>query len=246
MAWVVDKSLDVLLGQVNAAAPRRDRSSDGSIGDPAHQATVSAHNPQDTEDSSDGNDPDQQVDARDITHDPRFPGSDMGLVTEAIRVSRDRRVRLVIFNKRIFASYAAVNRPAWTWGPYAGDNDHSKHAHVETNDVHNDELQPWTISLGGDVAFTELDSNRIAYTDGRVEAFTNLREKTLHGPSKGETVQLVALLRKLEKQIDELVDRPAVEIDYAKLAAALAALAIPSANENANATIDLLIERLRS
>lgn len=147
MAWVVDRSLNVLLAQIDAAAPNRDRSSDGSIGDEGHAATVSAHNPQDTADSSDGNDPDGQVDARDITHDPRFAGSDMAQVTEAIRQSKDRRVRLIIFNKRIFASYATASRPAWTWGPYSGDNDHSKHAHVETNDLHNDELAPWKISL---------------------------------------------------------------------------------------------------
>lgn len=158
MVWVLDRSLVRLTDQVNSAAPGRSKASDGSLGDPAHQATVSAHNPEDTEDSSDRNDPDNQVDAKDITHDPRFPGSDMRIVTEGIRQSRDRRIRLVIFNKRIFSSYPTSSRPAWAWGPYIGSNDHSKHAHVETNDVYNDQTHDWVITaLGGSTMVTDLD-----------------------------------------------------------------------------------------
>lgn len=125
--FVVDKSLDVLLAQLNQHAPNRSKASDGSIGDAAHASRTSKHNPEDTEDSSDGNDPDNQVDARDFTHDPAN-GADMHVMTEDIRRSRDPRVNLVIWNERQFSGYSTSSRKAWQWGPYSGSNDHTKHA----------------------------------------------------------------------------------------------------------------------
>ena len=160
VVFVVDKSLDLLRDQVDAAAPGRSKASDGSIGDPDHAARTSAHNPEDTEDSSDGNDPDNQVDARDITHDPDS-GADMHVVTESIRQSRDRRVHLVIFNKRIFSSYSTASRRAWEWGPYSGSNDHSKHAHVEANDLYNDTLTPWKIGIDMAVDISDASISKI-------------------------------------------------------------------------------------
>lgn len=144
--FVVDKSLNVLLAQINEAAPNRRKDSDGSIGDDDHASRTSAHNPEDTADSSDGNDPDNQVDARDFTHDPAN-NADMGIVTEAIRLSKDRRVRLVIFNRRQFSNYWRDGIAPYTWRPYTGTNPHDKHAHVETNDEFNDDLAPWKIGI---------------------------------------------------------------------------------------------------
>lgn len=145
-SWVVDKGLDVLLGQINEAAPNRSKASDGSIGDTAHQATTSDHNPQDTSDSSDGNDPDNQVDARDFTHDPAHR-ADMAKISESLRLSRDRRIQYVIFNRRIFYGRDRNGIPAFTWQPYYGTNPHTGHMHVSVNDLHNDETQPWQIGI---------------------------------------------------------------------------------------------------
>lgn len=142
--FVVDKGLDVLLKQLNEHAPARSKTSDGSIGDTAHQSRSSAHNPQATADSSDGNDPDSQVDARDFTHDPAH-GADMNEMTEAIRLSRDPRIELVIWNGRQFSSYATSSRRAWEWGLYSGTNDHSRHAHVQVRDVGNDNTALWKV-----------------------------------------------------------------------------------------------------
>lgn len=139
MAWDVARSLDVLLAQINALAPGRDRSSDGSIGDTAHQGTTSDHNPEDKP----GNEPDE-VDARDFTHDPHH-GADMGVISERLRLTRDRRIRYVIFNRRIFAGYPVPARAAWTWGQYSGDNPHTHHMHVSVNDVDDDDTTPWRI-----------------------------------------------------------------------------------------------------
>lgn len=143
MSWVADLGVLKLRNQVDAAAPGRKKDSDGIVGDLSHQARTSDHNPEHPPPS--GN-PDNQVDALDLTHDPAH-GADMGVVTEAIRLSRDRRVRYVIFNRRIFSSYASNGRKAWEWGPYDGSDPHDKHAHVSVNDEHHDETQDWKIGI---------------------------------------------------------------------------------------------------
>lgn len=142
--WVVDRGLDRLLAQINEAAPGRSKASDGSIGDAAHAAGDSDHNPESP--PPPGN-PDNQVDARDFTHDPAH-GADMGVVSEALRASRDRRISYVIFNRRIFSSYTSTGgRQAWAWGAYSGENPHTEHMHVSVNDVNHDQTQDWSIGI---------------------------------------------------------------------------------------------------
>jgi hypothetical protein len=60
MAPRIAKSLDVLRSQINKAHPNRSKVSDGWIGDTAHAARASDHNP-----NSGG-----VVTALDLTHDP--------------------------------------------------------------------------------------------------------------------------------------------------------------------------------
>lgn len=185
-SFVVDKSLDVLLRQIDEMAPGRSKSSDGSIGDAAHAQTNSAHNPQDTSDSSDGNDPDNQVDARDFTHDPAH-GADMHEITEALRRSRDRRLHLVIFDGRQFSRYVKDGIPAFTWRPYSGLNMHRRHAHVETNDLFNDVTTLWEI--GQMSAEAEKQIRDIHYA-----MFTNTGEVPAPRPEKALTGEVDSLV----------------------------------------------------
>lgn len=141
--FVMDRGLDQLLAQINEAAPGRSKASDGGVGDADHALRESQHNPESP--PPPGN-PDDQVDARDFTHDPAH-GADMGVVSEAIRQSRDVRVHYVIFNGRIFSSYATNGRNAWEWGTYTGTNMHRSHMHVSVNDIHHDETQRWKIGI---------------------------------------------------------------------------------------------------
>lgn len=143
MADVIDKGLLVLDAQIEAKAPGRRTGSDGFKGDAAHAARESDHNPEHP--PPPGN-PDNQIDAGDWTHDPSH-GADMGEISESIRLSRDRRVRYVIFNGRIFYGYDRPGLPAFTWTEYNGSDDHSGHMHVSVNDIHHDETQPWSIGM---------------------------------------------------------------------------------------------------
>lgn len=135
MGWRTAKCLDVLLHQVDAAFPGRDKSSDGTLGDAAHAATKSEHNP----------DENGVVRARDITHDPAH-GLDARKLAEALIASRDSRILYVISNAQICSSVVSP----WTWRPYNGINAHRHHMHlsvVESPALYDDE-RPWKIDGG--------------------------------------------------------------------------------------------------
>lgn len=117
MAWRVAGSLLVLRDQINAAHPKRSKASDGTIGDPAHAASTSDHNP----------DAFGVVRALDLTHDPKN-GLDAGDLAEQLRVARDPRIKYVISDRRIFAGPDGPQ--PWVWRPYRGSNPHTSHVHV--------------------------------------------------------------------------------------------------------------------
>jgi hypothetical protein len=131
-------SLDQLKDQIDAAYPGRSISSDGWVGDAAHAARVSDHNP----------DADGVVRARDFTEDLAI-GLSMNQIAEDIRVSRDKRVKYVIHEGRMFSSYSTSARAAWEWGPYTGINAHLTHMHVSVlgpSSVYDDRSE-WQIGV---------------------------------------------------------------------------------------------------
>jgi hypothetical protein len=138
--WRVAKSLDALLKQVNTRSPGRSKASDGSIGDAAHASRSSDHNPWIIEGGV------GIVTARDITHDPAN-GCDAGVLAEAIRASRDPRVKYIIWNRRIANSSSIGAQPAWEWRPYGGTNPHNHHCHisVKSDKASYDSIDGWTI-----------------------------------------------------------------------------------------------------
>jgi hypothetical protein len=121
--WRVARSLDKLLRQVNAIAPGRRKASDGAIGDTNHKNRRSDHNPW----VIDGNK--GVVTARDITHDPARK-CDCNKLAESIRAARDRRVKYIIWNRRICNSSPIAGVSAWTWRRYRGANGHTHHIHI--------------------------------------------------------------------------------------------------------------------
>lgn len=134
MGFRVAKSLLALRDQVDASAPHRDKSSDGTIGDPSHQSRKSDHNP-----NASG-----VVTAMDITNDPAH-GVVARDIAEMLRISQDSRIKYVISNRQIFSSQ---NSP-WQWRPYTGTNAHEKHVHVSVVDVPAlyDDTQPWSVDV---------------------------------------------------------------------------------------------------
>lgn len=108
MSYFLAPSLVALRNEINTKFPKRDKKSDGWIGDPSHSARVSDHNP----DYADGG----IVRAIDIDKD----GIDVDALLSA--VIHDPRVSYVIWNRRIWGGSR--------WRKYEGSNGHTKHIHV--------------------------------------------------------------------------------------------------------------------
>lgn len=69
-------------------------------------------------------------------------------LAEALRESRDPRLRYVIHESRLFSSYDHTNGPAWSWRPYRGGNEHLNHVHVSLWRDGGDSSTPFDIDLG--------------------------------------------------------------------------------------------------
>lgn len=126
--------LDEGLAQLNERFPKRDKSSDGSWGDKAHQRTASSHNgdKSGTPEWRDGDSKDE-VRARDFDKDLKDAetGTTMEqVVQEWVRLCRAGKmwwVGYIIFNKRIWVASDGFKTHA-----YKGSNDHSGHVHVNS------------------------------------------------------------------------------------------------------------------
>lgn len=132
-SWTLSPALAQLRAEVDAAHPGRSRISDGTIGDTAHQARPSDHNP-----NAQG-----IVRAWDVTADPARGVA--AAVVAFLEHTRDPRVRYVIWNRRIMSGPAS-DYP-WIWRPYFGANPHEKHAHIS---VRSDDPRPWGYPLEPD------------------------------------------------------------------------------------------------
>ena len=123
-----------VLDQATRLWPNRSRLSDGTVGDPAHAARVSDHNP----------DSRGIVHAADLTHDPAH-GVDTYRLADQVRLNakagHEPRLKYVISNRRIASPTAN-----WVWRYYDGDNPHTQHMHVSVNSgsVEND-TTPWFV-----------------------------------------------------------------------------------------------------
>lgn len=117
MSWRLAESLKKLREQINAAYPNRDKASDGALGDAAHSARKSDHNP-----NSAG-----VVTAIDIDRDFN-DGHDGRELVAALQKGRDRRIKYIIFERQI-----TVKGDVSRWKPYKGANTHNHHIHISVS-----------------------------------------------------------------------------------------------------------------
>lgn len=122
--WYLAPSLKVLRSEINARWPNRDRTSDGSIGDTAHQATYSDHNPNER----------GSVDAIDVDDD----GIDPYVVIAAFE--RHPSAHYWIYQRQI-----ADKDDGWRRRPYDGPSPHTEHVHFSIRQTRTAEqdTRPW-------------------------------------------------------------------------------------------------------
>lgn len=154
--WVLVPCLVQLRAELNRLAPGRDRTSDGTIGDTAHQGRVSDHN-----DDEVGKVPIRDADSKHEVHavdldvDLREPNLTMEMVVRHVvgrcRAGAEKRLRYVIYNRRI---WEASN--GWRQRAYSGDNAHTQHAHFSAS---------YETKLEASTASWHLEDIPVALTD---------------------------------------------------------------------------------
>ncbi len=135
MSWRRAYSLVILGNEVHSISPQ---TTIYDIGDPAHQAQASDHNP-----NSAG-----VVCAIDIM---AGYGLDLEALANAIRLSSHPDLKYVIYNRRI-----ASRKYGFEWRAYTGSNPHTDHIHVSVGVGSDgksvppyDDANSWNIGLGG-------------------------------------------------------------------------------------------------
>jgi hypothetical protein len=121
-------SLLQLRKQLNELYPKRSKTSDGTIGDAAHAARASDHNPNKV----------GVVTAMDITHDPSN-GVDIAVLAQQLVDSRDPRIKYIIRNGQ-YADTATKRE----WRKYTGENGHFHHMHISVQGNYDSEAK-WKI-----------------------------------------------------------------------------------------------------
>lgn len=148
-SWVLVPCLGQLRTELNRIAPNRDKTSDGTIGDAAHQQTVSDHN-----DDEVGRVPIRDADSKHEVHaidfdaDLRTPGLTMEMVVQHVlarcRAGTENRLRYIIYNRRI---WEASN--GWKERAYTGASPHTEHAHFSASYVTalEEDIRLWELEL---------------------------------------------------------------------------------------------------
>lgn len=136
MAWHLNRALTNYRTVVNDTYPTRDKESDGTIGDPAHAARTSDHNP----------DADGSVDAWDMDIEVNGKGKAWKADVERLKG---------VFEAHPSSSYwihnDQISRRSEGWVPksyaYAGPdrNRHTQHVHWNTRSSHENSTAPWII-----------------------------------------------------------------------------------------------------
>lgn len=124
---------------VNKRFPKRDKTSDGWVGDRNHSARVSDHNP----------DKNGWVHAIDIDKDFGKPGDADRFADELIkcaRYGRDKgRLKYVIWNGKIASG--THKDSFWKWRPYNGANKHTHHIHVSFTAAAERDSSAWPLPI---------------------------------------------------------------------------------------------------
>jgi hypothetical protein len=136
--------------------PGRDRASDGWIGDPAHQARDSDHNP-------DGR---GLVHAIDVDNDLSAMADMQAFVDHLVarcQTGAENRLTYIIYRRRIWSA-------SWNWRArrYGGSNPHDKHAHFSASDTPSRERSTASWRLEEvPVALTDADKKWLAADNDR-------------------------------------------------------------------------------
>jgi hypothetical protein len=157
MAWYLNRALTNFRAAVNSAYPNRDKTSDGTIGDEAHQDRYSDHNP----------DADGSVDAWDMDVDLRS-GNDPAAIENLKRVFQAHESSSYwIHNDQIASRNDGWRRRSYAYAG-ADRNRHLHHVHWNTRESYEDSNDPWILE-------DDVNLNDVVYTLRRADGTSDQR-----------------------------------------------------------------------
>lgn len=122
--WRLSLAAERMRNEINGIWPKRDKKSDGAVGDTSHSRRVSDHNPDDNGWVR-AIDIDEDLNGKDGS-DPVVANRLAQVIVDIAKV--DDRIKYVIFEGQIWS-----DKSQWKPRKYDGVNAHSKHIHVSFN-----------------------------------------------------------------------------------------------------------------
>ncbi len=118
MGYQLIPCLVVLRNELNLLNPKRDKTSDGWIGDASHAASVSDHNP-----AADGD-----VHAIDVDKDGLEVNKLVSYLVSRSKAGAEKRLKYIIWNRTIWSA-----TDGWKARRYTGVNPHTHHVHFSAS-----------------------------------------------------------------------------------------------------------------
>ena len=181
MSWKPVAGATVLRDQINKRWPDRDKRSDGILGDAAHSARISDHNP----------DSNGYVHALDIDEDLKGSKNDnVWLADQIIAYARMRRggssrLKYVVYEDQIASG--SYEKHFWTW---RGDNfGHQMHMHISFTTHGQEDSTPFNIPI--------LVDGEINIWDKQVPFFDILQDAISANAANKATWRLACRLKEL-------------------------------------------------
>jgi len=137
MTWKLAAAADTLRKQVNSRYPKRDKSSDGTIGDQAHRRRISDHNPDRT----------GYVMALDIDEDFGSPGAAQVFADQLMwhmRTSGDKRIKNIVYEGKVASGTYADKFWVWRSEPRLG---HKHHIHISFDQAAKHDGRPFPLPM---------------------------------------------------------------------------------------------------
>jgi hypothetical protein len=138
MTWKPAGAIPVLFAQINNWRPDRDKRTDGVVGDAAHQARPSDHNP----------DSRGWVHAMDVDKDLGLPSDPEDLADSLLEYARTKqpgsdRLKNIVFRDRVASG--TYPDQYWTWRP--GKYAHFDHIHISFTNKAELDVRPFDLSV---------------------------------------------------------------------------------------------------
>lgn len=159
VSWRFAKTLATFESELNRAYPKRDKTSDGKLGNLSHQATKSDHNP-DSRGVVCAFDVDEDLlgptDAYPSFHSGRAAAPLVAEILKLARAGKLPQLYYLIYEGKIYSrTYGFRERK------YEGASPHDHHFHLSVyhDAKHADSTKPW--GIGEDVALSDSDLDKI-------------------------------------------------------------------------------------